>query len=149
MNGTMLACLVAMMLAWPLCARAASVSLTLVDETDPAEIREATTVFINGQLVATFNLDDAHPRESKDVTLPAASSYDYALCGRITIRRPDGRSETHVLDDGATLAHVDGETLEALAGGEFTVFYLARRDPGAPGAPGDLHRTNVCSVPVS
>lgn len=157
MHGTTLAGLAglaATILALPLgTARAAprstSVTLTLVDETDPAEVREATTIFINGQLAATFNLDAQHPRETKTVTIPAAQHYDYALCGRITIRRPDGQTETHVLDDGASLANVDGETLEALAGAEFTVFYLARRDPDAPSVPADLHRTNVCSVPVS
>lgn len=130
-------------------ARAATVSFHISDETDPAEVTEATTVFINGHLVAHFELNAQHPFAEVGVTVPAADRYDYALCGRITIRAPDGHSETHVLDDGATLLAPEGRHLEALAADGFTTFFLAERNGAATLAPTDLHRTNVCSIPTS
>ena len=129
--------------------RAATVSFHIADETDPAELTEATTVFINGQQVAHFELSATHPFGDMVVTIPAADRYDYALCGRITIRAPDGHSETHVLDDGATIENPDGQHLEALASDGFTTFFLGERTGQAAGAPKDLHRTNVCSIPIS
>jgi hypothetical protein len=129
--------------------QSASISFHISDETDPAEVTEATTVFINGQLVAHFELNAQHPFSDVSVTVPIADRYDYALCGRITIRAPDGHSETHVLDDGATLLNPQGRHLEALAADGFTTFFLAERNGSATLAPSDLHRTNVCSIPTS
>ncbi len=126
-----------------------TVSFHIADETDPAEVAEATTVFINGQLVAHFELSASHPFGDVAVTVPAADRYEYALCGRITIRAPDGHSETHVLDDGATMGDPNGRHLEALASDGFTTFFLAERSGPASATPTDLHKTNVCSIPVS
>ncbi len=126
-----------------------TVSFHISDETDPAEITEATTVFINGQLVAHFELSATHPSGNVAVTVPAADRYEYALCGRITIRAADGHSETHVLDDGATMTDPAGRNLEALASDGFTTFFLAERSAGPAGAPTDLHKTNVCAIPTS
>lgn len=131
-------------------ANAATISFHIADATDPAEVTEATTVFINGALVAHFELSATHPFGDVEVTVPAAARYDYALCGRITIRAADGHSETHVLDDGATLVDPAGQHLEALATDGFTTFYLGQRNGDAGAAvPKDIHRTNVCSIPVS
>ena len=130
-------------------AHAATVSFHLSDQTDPAEITEATTVFVNGQLVAHFELSADHPFAEVSVNIPAAARYEYALCGRITIRAPDGHSETHVLDDGATMPDPNGRRLEALASDGFTTFFLSeRRGENAP-PPADLHKTNACSIPIS
>ncbi len=136
--------------ATPPARAAATVTFDIADATDPAELTEATTVFINGKLVAHFELSATHPYDVVHVTVPEAARYDYALCGRITVRAEDGHSETHVLDDGATLQDPAGRHLEALAMDGFNTFYLGERggDSGAP-APRDLHRTNVCSIPVS
>jgi hypothetical protein len=127
-----------------------TVTFSIADATDPAEVTEATTVFVNGKLVAHFELSATHPFDEVEVTVPEAPHYDYALCGRITILAADGHSETHVLDDGATLTDPAGRHLEALAADGFTTFYLGERigDAGTP-APKDLHRTNVCSIPIS
>jgi hypothetical protein len=136
-----------------------TVDFTVVDNADPTEVEEATTVFINGRLVATFVLNADHLTDEKRVIVPKAPSYDYALCGRVTVRGPEGKNVTHVLDDGATLTNVEGRRFEALAGAEFTVFYLAERQPvfgpdgllpnPYPDAPTDIHRTHVCDIPTS
>jgi hypothetical protein len=133
----------------PGAALASSVSFHLSDQTDPAEITEATTVFVNGKQVAHFELSAAHPYADVAVSVPAADRYEYALCGRITIRAADGHSETHVLDDGATMPDPAGRHLEALASDGFTTFFLAERSNFQSPAPADLHRTNVCSIPTS
>ncbi len=137
----------ATLLAGPACA--ATVSFHLSDQTDPAEITEATTVFVNGQLVAHFELSAEHPLADVAVRIPAADRYEYALCGRITIRAADGHSETHVLDDGATMPDPNGRHLEALASDGFTTFFLAERRGESAPAPADLHKTNACSIPIS
>ena len=129
---------------------AATVSFAITDAVDPMEVAEDTTVFINGKLVAHFALSADHPFGETQVVIPVADRYDYALCGRITIRVPDGHSETHILDDGATLTEPAGRRLEALATDGFTTFYLGERTPDIAAAiPRDLHKTNVCSIPVS
>jgi hypothetical protein len=133
----------------PEAAWAGSITFHISDETDPAEVTEATTVFINGQLVAHFELSAEHPFAEVAVTVPEATSYEYALCGRITIRAADGHSETHVLDDGATLPNPSGRHLEALAADGFTTFFLGERTGGPAASPVDLHKTNVCSIPIS
>jgi hypothetical protein len=135
--------------ALPVPSEAATVTFHIADETDPSEVTEATTVFINGHLVAHFELSASHPFGEVAVSVPAADRYEYALCGRITIRAPDGHSETHVLDDGATMDNPSGRRLEALASDGFTTFFLAERTGGAAATPGDLHKTNVCSIPTS
>lgn len=130
-------------------AAAATISFHVSDQTDPLEVAEATTVFVNGHLVAHFELSAEHPFADVAVSVPSAERYDYALCGRITIRASDGHSETHVLDDGATMPDPNGRHLEALAADGFTTFFLAERSGEQTPAPNDLHKTNVCSIPVS
>jgi hypothetical protein len=157
MRTLTVATLAALTLAQPLRAETATVSLTVVDNADPTEVEEATTVFINGRLVATFVLNAEHLTDEKRIVIPQARTYDYALCGRVTVRGPDGKNVTHVLDDGATLKDVNGRRFEALAGAEFTVFYLAERNGiwgpdiplGYPEAPADIHRTHVCDIPTA
>jgi hypothetical protein len=127
-----------------------AVAFQVLDETDPQEISEDTVIFIDGHLVAHFVLDHEHTTSTATINLPAAAQYDYALCGRITIARPDGTPEQRIVDGGATLKDVNGHLFRALAAGDFTIFYLAdarQTDPTA--APPDVHHTNACSLPVS
>jgi hypothetical protein len=135
----------------PLLAAAApaAVSFQVLDETAPTEVSEDTVIFIDGRQVAHFVLDKQHTSILADVTVPAAAQYDYALCGRITIARPDGQQEQRVVDGGATLKDVNGHLFLALEASDFTIFYLAdaRQNPQDP--PKDVHHTNACSLPVS
>ena len=126
-----------------------SVSFQVIDETDPAEVSEDTVIFIDGHLVAHFVLDKQHPVQTANINLPAAPRYDYALCGRITVRRADGREEQRVVDGGATLTQVNGHVYRALAAGDFTIFYLADVQDNPPDPPKDVRHTNACSLPVS
>jgi len=125
------------------------VSFQVLDETAPQEISEDTVIFIDGHLVAHFVLDDTHTSSTATINLPAAPQYDYALCGRITIRRPNGTSELRVVDGGATLKDVNGRLFQALESNDFTVFYLAEAKQDAFNPPADVHHTNACSLPVS
>jgi hypothetical protein len=129
---------------------AGAVTFQVLDETDPQEISEDTVIFIDGHQVAHFVLDHEHPSSTATINLPAAPQYDYALCGRITIVRPDGAPEQRIVDGGATLKNVNGHLFRALAGGDFTIFYLADAHAEDPAAiPADAHHTNACSLPVS
>lgn len=124
-------------------------SFQIVDETDPQEVSEDTVVFINGQLVAHFRLDKNHPSSIADVTVPAGASYDYALCGRITVLLPDGRQEQRIVDGGATLRTVQGHLFRALAANDFSMFYLSDSKDDPPLPPKDARHTDACSLPES
>ncbi len=126
-----------------------TVTFQVLDETDPAEVGEDTVIFIDGRQVAHFVLDKEHDSDTQTVTLPAAAQYDYALCGRITVRKADGGQEQRVVDGGATLTEVDGHLFRALAASDFTIFYLADASESMPMPPRDARHTNACSLPVS
>jgi hypothetical protein len=126
-----------------------TVTFQVLDETAQQEVSEDTVIFIDGKLVAHFVLDKHETSSIADVTVPSAAQYDYALCGRITVLRPDGQEEQRVVDGGATLKNVNGKVFLALEAADFTIFYLAdaKQDPQDP--PKDVHHTNACSLPVS
>ena len=130
-------------------ALAADVRFHLQDRMDPSEVSESTSIYIDGVRVAHFVLDGAHLMGAAEVTLPAAPSYDYALCGRITIRTKEGATETHVLDSGATLKELDSHAFEAFATENFTSFYLSDLASQDVGPPPDLHHTQACEIPDS
>jgi len=121
----------------------------VLDETADQEISEDTVIFINGVQVAHFVLDKQHNSIVADATIPAAAQYDYALCGRITIARPDGQQEQRVVDGGATLKDMNGRLFLALEASDFTIYYLADAKQNPQDPPKDVHHTNACSLPVS
>jgi hypothetical protein len=128
---------------------AGAVTFQVLDETAPQEISEDTVIFIDGKLVAHFVLDRQHTQSIASVTVPAAPHYDYALCGRITIERPDGQPEQRVVDGGATISDLNGKLLLALEASDFTIYYLADAKQTPLDPPKDVHHTNACSLPVS
>ena len=119
------------------------------DETDPQEVSEDTVIFLNGQLVAHFKLDQAHRFSVAAINAPAKGPYEYALCGRITISLPDGQTQQKVVDGGATLSDVSGHVFRALAANDFSLFYLADSKADPPLPPADARHTDACSLPVS
>jgi hypothetical protein len=135
--------------AQPLAPVNGTVSFQVIDETDPEEISEDTVIFVDGHQVAHFALDRVHTAIVANVSVPASGSYDYAMCGRITIALPDGRQEEKVVDGGATLHDVNGKLFRALAAADFTIFYLADSKQETPEVPKDARHTNACSLPVS
>lgn len=130
-------------------ADAGRVTFVVSDETDPQEIAEDTSVFVNGAMVAHFTLDPLHPADSISVSIPAAARYDYALCGHITLRKPDGQTAMHQVASGATLTDLGGHAFQLLAAADFTLFYMSDQTTSAQPLPGDVHRTDTCSLPVS
>lgn len=130
-------------------AAAPDVHFQVIDETDPQEVSEDTVVFLNGRLVAHFKLDRTHNYSVADITAPATGTWDYALCGRITVSLPDGQQEQRVVDGGATLTGVDGHVFRALAANDFKLFYLADAQANPPLPPKDARHTDACSLPVS
>ncbi len=128
---------------------AAAARFTVLDLVDPAEISEDTVLFVDGHQVARFHLDQAHPRGEAAVSVSDGPRHDYALCGRITLRRPDGSAEQRVVDGGGTLTDPDGQVFQALAGNDFRLYYLAPADDPRPDIPADAHRSNACDLPVA
>lgn len=124
-------------------------TFTVVDGRADNEISEISRLYVDEQLAATIRLDATVPQHSVRVETAAGRvNHTYALCGEITIRTPDGRTETHEVNGGGILHRPEGRTLSALGTQNFTEFYLA--DPDDPTVverqPG---RSSVCSVPTS
>lgn len=124
-------------------------TFTVVDGRADNEISEISRLYVDEQLAATIRLDATVPQRSVRVETAAGRvNHTYALCGEITIRTPDGRTEMHEVNGGGVLHHPDGRTLNALGTRNFTEFYLA--DPDDPTVverqPG---RSSICSVPTS
>lgn len=119
---------------------------TVIDQVDPSEISEDTVLYVDGRLVARFKLDRAHPEGRATVSVPAAPAHTYALCGRITLQREDGAAEQRVVAGGGPLPDPGGQVFQALAGGDFRIFYLA--PAGAPGPPPPEARAiQACDLP--
>lgn len=124
-------------------------TFTVVDGRADNEISEISRLYVDEQLAATIRLDASAPQRAVHVETAAGRiNHTYALCGEITIRTPDGRTETHEVNGGGILHHPEGRTLNALGTRNFTEFYLA--DPDDPSVverqPG---RSEICSVPTS
>nr|WP_243429725.1 hypothetical protein [Acetobacter sacchari] len=138
----------ALCLACPLSAAWAG-EFHVVDGRAEAEISEESRLYVDGALVATFVIDADHPNVSAKITTPAGrTEHNYALCGEITIRRPDGKTETHAVDSVGHLHNPDGRVFEALGANDFTDFYLA--DPNDPDAADHTRgKANACSIATS
>lgn len=119
------------------------------DRMDPNEIEETTAVYIETKLIRTIHLDRTHESEVVTVTVPASAAPSYALCGRITIRTPEGLAETHEVDGSGTLTDVDGRDFDAVAAEDFTVFFLADITAGRAPVPVRINRARSCAEALS
>ena len=140
-------------LAIPLLAvpgAAHAVDFLVLDQMASEELSETTRLYVDGTLVATIHLDDHTASARVPVSVPEqpGHAHDYALCGDIAIRRPDGGREIHQVSGQGTLLNPSGRSLVALGARDFTLFYLA--DPNDARAvavrPG---RAPFCQAPVS
>ncbi|GEN62368.1 hypothetical protein [Acetobacter oeni] len=103
----------------------------VVDEKAPQEISEVSRLYVDGELVATFVLNGDTTRKVETIPTQAGRvEHTYALCGEITIRAPEGRTETHNVSSAGVLHNPDGHIFQALGTANFTDFYLI--DPENP-----------------
>ncbi len=130
-------------------AAAGGARFHVIDMVDPIEISEDTVLFVDGHQVARFRLDAAHPEGQAEIEISGAGPHEYALCGRITLRKLDGSSEQRVVDGGGTLIDPDGRVYQALAAGDFHIFYLAPSDAVRAGIPEGTHHSGACDLPVA
>lgn len=124
-------------------------SFDVEDGCSPDEVSEVSRLYVDEQLVATFRLDQEHATQTAHVETPMGrTTHSYALCGEITIRRPEGKVEIHQVSGEGVLHEPDGHHLVALGARNFTQFYLA--DPDDPEVaerhPGP---SSLCAPPTS
>ena len=144
--------LAAAILAWPGMLRAAS--FTVHDGRAAPELGEATELYIDEKLVASFRLDSGRRQIDLTLTVPdrrdglGHEAHGYALCGAITIRTAQGAIETHEVNATGLLHDPDGHRFEALGAADFTRFYLA--DPADPAAAeSTVARSGLCRASIS
>ncbi|WP_419728707.1 hypothetical protein [Lichenicola sp.] len=129
---------------------ALATDFTVVDGRAAEEISETSRLYIDGNLVGTFRLDDRTTEIRMPITLPDGPriAHDYVLCGEITIRNRAGAPEIHEVSGEGVLRDPRGRVFVALGARDFTLFYLA--DPSDPAAvetqPG---HSMFCQAPVS
>lgn len=128
---------------------AAAGEFTVTDEKADMEISEVSRIYLDGKLASVFQLDDTTRYKTVRIPTPVGRlDHTYTLCGEITIRTADGRTETHEVSSSGILHNPDGHHFDALGSDGFKDFFLV--DPQAPEAaeriPG---RGEVCSAPIS
>ena len=114
----------------------------------PQEVSETSRIYVDGKLVATFELDDRTPEKNTIVTTSDDMTHSYALCGEIVIRNTEGKPETHQVNSEGMLRNPDKHVFQAMGANDFTDFYLI--DPQNPDAA--THhpaRTGACALPTS
>ncbi|MBB2201701.1 hypothetical protein [Gluconacetobacter tumulisoli] len=124
-------------------------SFVVADMRAQAEISEISRLYVDDQLAATFRLDAGTPQQTVTIETPAGRlNHSYVLCGEITLRLADGRTEIHAVNGEGVLHHPDGHTLDALGTRNFTEFYLS--DPDDPTVV-ERHagRSSLCAAPSS
>jgi hypothetical protein len=125
------------------------VSFRIHDHRDPVEVDEVTRVYIDGEHVGTFRLGPEREDAMITVTVPAADTHRYALCGRVTIRREDGSTVTREVNGAGVLSDVAGRDYDAVAAGDFTIFYLRDITVGRPPAPVSSEPRRGCQPNVA
>ena len=129
---------------------ARATDFVVVDGRAAEEISETSRLYIDGNLVGTFRLDDRTTEIRMPITVPDGPriAHDYVLCGEITIRNPAGAAEIHEVSGQGVLRDPQGRVFVALGARDFTLFYLAApRDPAAVETqPG---HSMFCQAPVS
>lgn len=122
---------------------------TVTDGKADMEISEVSRIYLDGKLVSEFRLDDATRHKTVRIPTPLGRvDHTYTLCGEITIRTADGRTETHEVSSNGILHNPDGHHFYAFGSYGFKDFFLL--DPQAPQVAERLPgRGEVCSAPIS
>lgn len=123
---------------------------TIRDQVAAQEVSEQTDIYIDGRLLGHLHLNRDHDEGVLSASIaPGDGTHIYALCGEITVQRPDGRPETHEVNSTGTISDVDGRSYQALGASDFTFFYLSDPAPGrAPSQP-DRRHSPLCHPPLS
>ncbi len=111
------------------------VTFRIHDHRDPIEVDEVTRVYLDGGQVGTFRLGPEREDAEMTVAVPAADTHRYALCGRVTVRREDGGTITREVNGAGVLSDVADRDYDAVAAGDFTIFYLRDITVGRAPAP--------------
>jgi hypothetical protein len=120
------------------------------DHLDENEVEETTSIYVDGELVQVFRLTSAHTDEFVELPAPPGKTeVAYVLCGRITVRRPDGTQEVHDVDGSGVLTDVQGRDFDAVAALDFTLFYLTDITAGRPAAEVRVRRVRSCAEALS
>ena len=115
---------------------------------DSIELGEEEAVTINGQSVGSLKVEGETASAVLNVTVPAAKTYAYTLCGHIKLPGAKGDTVTRKIDSAGTLANVNGRNFGVFSGDDI-VFYLLDMH-AKDGGPIDLPRVwNGCPDTVA
>ena len=131
-------------------ASAAPSRFSITDELAPQEVSENTEIYLDGKLIDQLHLDGKTRTRVVEASVANPDDrHQYALCGEITVRRPDGTTETHEVNGTGYISDLAGRDFQALGAADFTFFYLMDVTPGRA-LPMPLRgRSALCHPPVS
>jgi hypothetical protein len=139
----------------PPCARQAAASdeqtFRIHDRVASNEIEEVTTLIVDGKTIRSFHLDADDHEIAIDVTVPAAESHEFGLCGHILVRTREGATLRRAFDISGLLHDVSGRDFEAVASDAYTHFYLVdtTKSPDRPPARIEPLPGHACVPAVS
>ena len=124
-----------------------AVRFSVSDHLSPGQVEEVITVYIGPRNVGTLHVDAAHPDDRVQVSVPRASSYEYALCGRLKLREGAAVTEREI-NDGGTLTDVEDRDFAAYTEGS-ALFYLLDVTSGQRPAEVRRDQAQHCAAAVA
>ena len=115
---------------WAAQANGPTITFQVDDKLSDTQLDEEITVSINHLPVGVLKVNADKPDDSLTVTVPAAPSYHYDLCGRLKGRGKDGKAVDHKIDNGGDFTFdLNGHVLLSYSE-KATVFWLQDETPG-------------------
>ncbi len=111
-----------------------TVSFRIEDSLFAPQVDEEIAVSINHRPVGVLKIGANKQTDSLAVTVPAAETYHYDLCGHLNTDDLSGKVTLHRIDNGGDFSAVDGHTLVGV-NSDSALFYLVDQTPGQPALP--------------
>ena len=83
------------------------------------------------------------------ITIGNGGTHTYALCGRISVRGPEGGVIVREVNGAGTLNDVADRDFDAVAAGDFTQFFLRDITVGRPPAEVSARPQRGCTPDIS
>ncbi len=127
----------------------ATIHLQIADGLSPQQVEEEIAISINHVPVGTLKVNADKTKDTLTVTVPAAKTYHYDLCGHLKQRAAGGKVVERKIDNGGNFAELDGRILTAY-NSNAVVFYLVDETNGQLSAlPSLLTAGHSCGAAVA
>ena len=120
-------------------------TVKVVDHLGNDQQEESIAVYFAGALAGTLHVSPDHPDDSFSASVPVLAELNFALCGKLLKRRPDGGISTHLIDNGGRVESYNDSQLYALTLGD--ILFTLQDETGR--AISTVRQGPACSAAVS